>query len=275
MHDQIVGHSAELQSAAAWFGVLKAERRRQGLTTGNAQELYFPVCYELAVTKGAPSQRDRDTAVAVLRDIHADPDRTAIEVLNDYVASKHVIAALSRQLQRSWTDVRAGDTVTGPFLAGLTTVLGPADSHRSVVARQRVWSALVADATPYNLGALAHTDAQQLPWSMVELGLTSAVPQRPPAVSGGSDGDRPLDRCVVDRVRSTLRRALDRDELPDIPLLCAEEVDRASAPWGLLGEDKDATLVAGIEIAVELAPLAEPGAPRYALAGRIQARLRK
>ncbi len=42
---------------------------------------------------------------------------------------------------------------------------------------------------------------------------------------------------------------MDRDELPDIPLLCAEEVDRSCAPWGLLAEDKQATLIAGIEIA--------------------------
>ena len=61
--------------------------------------------------------------------------------------------------------------------------------------------------------------------------------------------ERPLNRSVVDRVRATLRRAMDRDELPDIPLLCAEEVDRACAPWGLLAEDKQATLIAGIEIA--------------------------
>ena len=69
-------------------------------------------------------------------------------------------------------------------------------------------------------------------------------------------GSRPaLDRAVVDRVRATLRRAMDRVELPDIPLLCAEEVDRSCAPWGLLAEDKQAALVAGIEMAVGLAPL--------------------
>jgi hypothetical protein len=94
-------------------------------------------------------------------------------------------------------------------------------------------------------------------------------------VQSGSDGDLPLNRSVVDRVRATLRRALDRDELPDIPLLCAEEVDRACAPWGLLAEDKQATLVAGIEIAVDLAPLSDDTPTRYALAGSIQARLRK
>ena len=80
---------------------------------------------------------------------------------------------------------------------------------------------------------------------------------------------------LVERVRATLRRALDRDELPDVPLLCAEEVDRASAPWGFLGEDKQATLVAGIEVGCQLAPLDEAAVAGYQLAATIQARLRK
>jgi hypothetical protein len=117
--------------------------------------------------------------------------------------------------------------------------------------------------------------AAELPWSITDLGLSSVEPQQPPAIVGGPDSDRPLNRSVVDRVRATLRRVMDRDELPDIPLLCAEEVDRSCAPWGLLAEDRQATLIAGIEIAVELAPLTASAMTRYELAGQIQARLRK
>lgn len=275
MHDLIVASSPELRSAAAWFEVLKLERRRQRIRSGNAQELYFPVCFELAVTKGAPTPQDRDTPAAVLLDIHQGRDRTAIEVLNEYVADSGVVAGLTDQLDHSWRDVRASDTAIEPFMAELATVLGPATSHSAATARQRVWSAAIADATPYNLGALARVETAELPWSIVNLGLSSVEPQQKPKISGGSDSDRPLDRSVVDRVRATLRRALDRDALPDIPLLCAEEVDRASAPWGLLAEDKQATLVAGIEVAVELAPLDRSVDSRYALAAQIQARLRK
>jgi len=154
-------------------------------------------------------------------------------------------------------------------------VLGDAAGHTESVARQRVWSALVADATPYNLGARARGPAPDLPWSFIDIGLSAVLPQPPPPVHGGADSDRPLNRSVVDRVRATLRRALDRDELPDVPLLCAEEVDRACAPWGLLAEDIQAAMVAGVEIAVELAPLNEAATPRYRLAAQIQARLRK
>ncbi|OBB16053.1 hypothetical protein A5662_00360 [Mycobacteriaceae bacterium 1482268.1] len=274
MHELIVGNGPVLRAAAAWFEVLKRERRRLRITTGNAQELYFPVCYELAVTKGAPCDTDHETAAAVLRDIHSDRDRTAIEVLNQFVADQQVIVELEVQLSRSWRDVSAGAEITGPFLSGLTTVLGPADSHRDTVARQRVWSALIEDATPYNLGAKAHTAVADLPWSIIELGLSSVEPQLPPMIIGGRPGDRPLNRSVVDRVRATLRRALDRDELPDLPLLCAEEVDRSCAPWGLLAEDNQAALIAGIEVAVDLAPLTN-AAQRYHLASLIQARLRK
>jgi hypothetical protein len=109
----------------------------------------------------------------------------------------------------------------------------------------------------------------------VALGLTSQLPLQPPPLTAGGDAERPLDRGVIDRVRATLRRALDRDELPDVALLCAEEVDRACAPWGFLGEDKQATMVVGIEVAGELRPLDEQAVPRYGLAATIQARLRK
>lgn len=274
MYDAIVARSAELRDTAAWFEVLKRERRRLRITSGNAQELYFPVCFELAVTKGHPSQHG-SAAEEVLRDLHGERDRTAIEALNRFVSDEKVIAELARQLSHSWRDVHAGTEITGPFMAGLSTVLGPADSHSAAAARQRVWQALIADAAPYNLGATARSAAGELPWSIVELGLSSVEPQQPPSVIGGPEHDRPLDRSVIDRVRATLRRAMDRDELPDVPTLCAEEVDRACAPWGLIGEDKQATLVAGIEVAVHLAPLADGAEPRYELARQIQARLRK
>ncbi|OPX06721.1 hypothetical protein [Mycobacterium sp. AT1] len=263
----------QLRWAATWFAILKLERRRLRITAGNAQELYFPVCFELAVTRGAPLPDDRETAATVLRGVHDDRDRTGVEVLNRYVDDA-VVTQLSRQLEFSWRDVRPGSTIAGPFLSGLTTVLGDATSHNAEAARQRVWSALIADATPYNFGARARTDTE-LPWSIVDVGLSSVAPQPPPPVMSGADGAPPLNRSVVDRVRATLRRALDRDELPDIPMLCAEEVDRACAPWGLLAEDKQAALVAGIEVAVDLAPLNADSATRYDLSGDIQARLRK
>ncbi len=276
MHRAIVGQASVLRAAAEWFDLLKRERRRLRITSGNAQELYFPVCFELAVEKGHPSARDRQTAEQLLREIHAGRDRTATAVLDSHVERGGTVEMLAAALARGWTDVRAGDEITGPFLAGLATVLARADGHNAAAARQRVWSALLADPTPFNLGASAHTAGAELPWSIVDLGLCATEPQQPPPVTGArSEGVRPLDRSIVERVRATLRRALDRDELPDVPMLCAEEVDRACAPWGLLAEDKQATLVVGIAVAVDLAPLDEAARPRHHLTALIQARLRK
>ena len=275
LHAQMMRSGPQLRAAAAWFTELKQQRRRLRITAGNAQELYFPVCFELAVTRGAPASDKADVATEVLAGIHQGRDRTAIEALNQHVADPHVIDRLRRQLERSWHDVVASDAITGPFFAGLDTVLGPADSHRAEVARQRVWAALVADATPYNLGARVRCEDAEVPWSIIDIGLSSALPQHHPSIDGPAGGDRPLDRTVVDRVRATLRRALDRDELPDIPLLCAEEVDRACAPWGLLAEDKQAGFLAGIEVAVDLHPLDASAAGRFQLSARIQARLAK
>ncbi|MGA5540060.1 hypothetical protein [Mycolicibacterium nivoides] len=275
LHEQMVRSGPHLRAAAAWFTELKQQRRRLRITTGNAQELYFPVCFELAVNRGAPAVDSAQVAAEVLAGLHEGRDRTAIEALNGYVADPQVVDRLRRQLERSWDDVVPSAAITGPFFAGLTTVLGPADSHRAEAARQRVWSALVADATPYNLGAGARRAEAGLPWSIVDIGLSSIQPQRPPSISGQGEGERPLDRSVVDRVRATLRRALDRDELPDLPLLCAEEVDRACAPWGLLAEDKQAALLTGIEVATDLHPLDASASGRYQLSARIQARLVK
>ncbi|WP_207840274.1 hypothetical protein [Williamsia soli] len=271
----ITAHGRELVLTATWFTFLKKARKRLRITTGNAQEMYFPICFELAVTVGVPQADADDVAEATLLELHGDRDRTAGAVLTDHLSDPAVVDKLTRQLAASWGDVAPGGSITGPFLSGLPAVLGPADDHSSRGARQRVWSALIADETPFNLGALARDEVSVLPWSIVDVGLSSVAPQQRPTVLGEPRGDRPLDRTVAERVRATLRRGLDQTELPDVPLLCDEEVDRACAPWGLLGEDRQATLIAGIEVAVDLVPLDEKHTPQTALAMQIQARLRK
>jgi hypothetical protein len=271
--EMIAGHTTDLLATAQWFTHLKKKRRQLRITTGNAQEMYFPVCFELAVTRGLPPP-DADVE-AILLDLHSGKDRTATAELDRYLADRAVVQKLSSQLDQSWYDVRAGTTITGPFMAGLSTILADAGDHRARSARQRVWAALVADETPYNFGARLRDHGVHVPWSIIAIGLGSSAPQQPPLVDGGTPGNRPFDRTVSERVRATLRRSLDHAELPDIPFLCDEEVDRACAPWGLLGEDRQATMIVGIEVGVDLAPLDEKHTSRYALTSQIQARLRK
>ena len=117
-----------------------------------------------------------------------------------------------------------------------------------------------------------------MPWSIVELGLSSVEPQRPPtvtAVAVRADSDRPLNRSVVDRVRATLRRALDRDELPDIPLLCAEEVDRSLCAVGTAGRGQAGHPDRRDRGRRRAGAAGRIRTGRYDLAGQIQARLRK
>ncbi|MGC7299209.1 hypothetical protein RA988_22140, partial [Mycobacteroides abscessus subsp. massiliense] len=128
--------------------------------------------YELAVTQGIPREADHLTAAEVLRGLHRGRDRTAIEVLNRYIENSDVVARLAKLRDRSWRDVRPGGGIAGPFFTGLATVLGAADSYREIAARQRVWTALIGDATPYNLGASVHGDVTAVPWSIVEIGLS-------------------------------------------------------------------------------------------------------
>ena len=194
IHELIVGNGPALRAASAWFEVLKRERRRLRITTGNAQELYFPVCFELAVTRGAPSDADQDAATTVLRGIHDDRDRTAIEVLNQFVSDQQVVAKLSEQLDHSWRDVRAGTEITGPVPVGPDN---GARARREPPRFGRSSAGLVgADrrSTPYNLGANAHDATTSLPWSIVDLGLSSVEPQQSPTVVGGSQA---IARSIV------------------------------------------------------------------------------
>ncbi|MCP2330262.1 hypothetical protein G443_000532 [Actinoalloteichus cyanogriseus DSM 43889] len=43
-----------LRDTAAWFVLVKRVRREERITEGHPQDLYFPRCFELATTRGAP-----------------------------------------------------------------------------------------------------------------------------------------------------------------------------------------------------------------------------
>ena len=59
---RIVQSGPVLAGTAAWFLVLKKERRRAGITDGNPQDLYFQRCYELASEHGHPQPRQAGSA---------------------------------------------------------------------------------------------------------------------------------------------------------------------------------------------------------------------
>ncbi|WP_067439953.1 hypothetical protein [Nocardioides jensenii] len=277
MRTELLDHAAILRACASWFAVLKARRRTLGITAGNAQELYFPVCFELAVTRGAPAVdpvQVTDVADEVLGEIHEGHHHRAVEALDEHLADPSVVAVLAAQVEQSWADIRSGPADVTGFLERMRTVHQDASNHQERRTRQQAWAALVVDDAAYELGVRIRRPDGDVPWSVGDLGLCAEPPQQRPLVLAESSG-RPLDRSVVERVRATLRRSRDRDELPVVPVLCSEEADRACAPWGLLAEDLQATLVNGIVVAVQLRPLEGSTVPDSGFVASIQARLRK
>ena len=271
---ELAEHAETLRACAAWFVVLKARRRALRITSGNAQELYFPACFELAVTRGEPGVDAAETAEAMLHEIHDGGADHAIELIDELARDEQAVAELSSQLERSWDDVLPSTVDVDDFLTRLRAVHSDAPTAHERRARQRAWSELVLDTAPYELGVRVRSTTGSAPWSVRELGLCIDAPQQRPSVVD-APSNRPLDRSVVERVRATLRRSRQREGLPAVPHLCAEEVDRACAPWGLLAEDLQATVVNGIVVARQLAPLQADAEPDTAFVASIQAALRK
>ena len=106
-----------------------------------------------------------------------------------------MIAQLSEQLGHSWRDVRAGTEITGRSSQALTTVLGPAESHRagspgsgSGRARRRCHAVQSRREGAPRGSRAAVVDRR--------LGFSSVEPQQPPTILGGVRGDRPLEPSV-------------------------------------------------------------------------------
>ncbi len=97
--------------------LLKRERRRLRITTGNAQELYFPVCFELAVTKGAPAQagsrRRRSGAARDPRRPGPHRDRGAEPVRVRSAGHREALGSARPQLARRHGPGRDHRTVPG------------------------------------------------------------------------------------------------------------------------------------------------------------------
>ena len=196
------------------------------------------MCFELAVTKGSPTPEDRETPAAVL---HRDPpgprphrDRGAEPVRGESRGGCH-----ADRPARTAVGATCGPkmAIIGPFLAGSRTVLGPAESHRAAVARQRVWSARDRRRRRRTIWVRsARVETAELPWSIVELGLSSVEPQRRPQIVRRRRSQRPSAGSQRGRpgARDPAARAGPR-RLARHPAAVREEVDRSCAPWGLTG----------------------------------------
>ncbi len=100
---RINAHAEALRATADWFTLLKRVRRELRITEGNAQDLYFQRCFELAATSGRPdAQRDRLRAEAVLREVHGFAAGRTTQALKDHLTDPARAAELERLLEAAW-----------------------------------------------------------------------------------------------------------------------------------------------------------------------------
>ncbi|WP_280505604.1 hypothetical protein, partial [Nocardia farcinica] len=284
-----------LRATAAWFGLLKQTRRALRITEGNAQDLYFQRCFELAVTRGHPDpERDRPRAEATLREIHEVSGGRTTQALKDHLAEPATAARLAALIDTAWA--RRPGPVTAPAHDDLLRALLDAaacehlgiQTQASATGNTRPPSAaeLFDAAVSANVGthtgitlwysafgtvreatagtgaaASAHTAPESDTISAKGLGLTAhPLPPRPEVGTSAATATLrlPFDRTIHERVFTVLQASTERAELPPIPDLVTEEIARSSAPLALLDETLRATAAAGVALATGLAPLDRP-----------------
>lgn len=258
-----------LESADQWFGALRRTRRRLGITDGNIQELYFPRAYELAVTCGTVGADADAICAEALAEIH-DLSLPTVRDLTEAAGQAETISAIEAAFERDW--VRPLDATPDVERCARHAVALFDGSGEA-------WDLLLQQPDADLLGqALRAADddlrallgAAGLPHA--ELAVSATSPMLPPPIDG--DGtDFVLDRPVLARARSALRRLRGGWGMTTASDLLVEETDRALASWGLHDRSLRAAFILGIVMAAGLAPLHDhrPG-PR--LVAQTQARLR-
>lgn len=277
--DLLGGARDRLRDASAWFTLLRAARRRRRITDGNAQELYFPRAFELAVTVGDPGTcADADAECdRVLAEVH--PDEATAEDIAAHLARREVAAAYADRIADGWAP-RADDA--GPDLAWIAGVLWQVLDEDPATGEDdaATWDDLVDSGECGTLGMGMRSRAGLVGKLLGEfespdtsVTVSASDPLAPPAIDG--DGLGVLDRSVASRCRAALRRARETTWVADAADLADTEVERARTPFGLADPANQAAFAAGVTVGAGLFPL-NPNLPEGPLLIRdLQARLRK
>ncbi len=245
-----------LRATAAWFTLLKQTRRGLRITEGNAQDLYFQRCFELATMHGLPDPvRDRATAEAALREIHGLTAGRTTQALKEYLSDPARIADLTDLIHTAWrrrplTDVPDHSEALSELLeACAATRFDDADATADLD------EAIAASLGTHTGIRLWRNDIAQ------ELGLTLHDLPQPPRVGESASTATlglPFDRTIHERIFTVLQASSERADLPPIPELVDAEIARSCAPWALLDESLRLAAAAGAALAVTLRPLGGP-----------------
>ncbi|MGW6724940.1 hypothetical protein ACWF9G_03455 [Nocardia sp. NPDC055029] len=254
----VLAHSDALRACADWFTVLKQVRRALRITEGNAQDLYFQRCFELATVHGAPGLDARARAEAALREIHDSTGGRTTTALKAHVTEPNRLAELTALLDIAWRRRPLSDFGARDLSSALTELL-----EASTLARDGdpadagpLLDELIEDQVGTHRGiALWRTHPAH---GADDLGLTiHTCPQRPDLGSSASTANLglPFDRTVYERVFTVLQGSIDRTDLPGIPELVTTEISRSCSPWGLLDESLRVAAATGCELALGFSPI--------------------
>lgn len=255
-----------IADAAAWFTALKAGRRAAGITGGNIQEMYFPRAYELAVAHGAPGDDAADIVAQTIIDLHGASTGMSTDDLAVHLEGNH--ARLDAALDEVWARrIPVHRDTAGVHVADMIDGLLTADTDP--VLRQKRWAELISSGCPVDVGSRVFES--DTPFAEIMKDCAIAEPSPPPALSSSAPARRPplrggpapfpLDRSIANRVTTTLRRSLDREELPAIVDLVDGEIVRSREPWALEGTVWQAAVLVGVVVAAQLHPLAPQASP--------------
>ncbi|WP_432278476.1 hypothetical protein [Nocardia carnea] len=298
---RIQAHADTLRAAAAWFTLLKQVRRDLRIIEGNAQDLYFQRCFELAATRGRPDpQRDRLRAESVLREIHGFAAGRTTQALKDHLTDPARAAELEGLLESAWERRPSPPPVAPEYSGELRQLLELAVATRSeadtapgrLLLRRLIdkrtgihtgielWlergdrrSAGVVAAVRENARTSPTAEPAAAPaqhagvreYDANLLGLTgNPAPRRPALGSSASTAalGLPFDRTVYERIFTILQVSNERADLSPIPELVTTEITRSCAPWALLDESLRVTAAAGVELALGLTPITTSGGSR-------------
>ncbi|MEV0682592.1 hypothetical protein AB0I35_01885 [Nocardia sp. NPDC050378] len=254
----VLARSDALRACASWFTVLKQARRALRITEGNAQDLYFQRCFELATLHGEPGADARERAAAVLREVHEGTGGRTTTALKNLVTEPNRLAELTSLIESAWRARPVANSGARELASALTELL-----DASTLAREGdpadagpLLDELIEDEVGTHRGiALWRPHPRH---GADDLGLTvHECPPRPVVGATASTATLalPFDRSIYERVFTVLQGSIDRTDLPDLPTLVSTEVTRSCSPWGLLDESLRVTAAAGCELALGFSPL--------------------
>ena len=231
---RIIAAGPALAATAAWFTVLKKERRRLRITDGNPQDLYFQRCYELATEYGLPGSDAARVAAGMLAEVHA-PDGPTVPALRDFLRDTATAAELTRLIETAW----ATPPPAVPIPGGAAEFL---DSCATAPDRA-VFGSLVANAA-----GTAGAGELGRPGGALAHGLSDRDRPAPPVLGESASKanlPKPFDRSIVERLFAPLTNTFLRTGLPAVPVLVRQEISRSAGPWQLADEVSRVLMVLG------------------------------